>query len=154
MSYWDILTDDLKQHIIDMRDNKIKNENKNNPDYQFKIGNFVLPPCEMWIEEKCKYWLTSERIESSYIQNPRVKKFDTSRTLLPLNITINKINFNKHKLTIYVRNNESWKTKLYYPKLSFDENHIPFFFIKNQLLNVNDKIYFKDLISFRTWHNL
>ena len=138
MSYWDILTDDLKQHIIDMRDNKIKNENKNNPDYQFKIGIWVLPPCKLK-----KYW----------IQNPQ--------KTLALCIEITRINLNKNKLTIYVKDTKfSLKfprlnyQKLYYPQILFDENHIPFIFIKDQFLNVNDKIYFKDLISFRTWHNL
>ena len=136
MSYWDILTDDLKQHIIDMRDNKIKNENKNNPDYQFKIGIWVLPPCKLE-----KYWIQKKTLD--------------------LCIEITRINLNKNKLTIYVKDTKFCLKfprlnyqKLYYPQILFDENHIPFIFIKNQFLNVNDKIYFKDLISFRSWHNL
>ena len=139
MSYWDILTDDLKQHIINMRDNKIKNENKNNPDYQFKIGIWVLPPCKLE-----KYW----------IMNPHVKKFNDSIKTLALCIEITRINLNK--LTIYIKDTKYCLKfprlnyqKLYYPKISFDENNIPFIFIKNQMLNVNDKIYFKDLITFK-----
>ena len=137
MSYWDILTDDLKQHIIDMRDNKIKNENKNNPDHQFKIGIWVLP---------------LYKLKKYCIQKPQKP--------LALNIDIMRINLNKNKLSIYFRNKycpnfpKLMYQREYYPQILFDENHIPFIFIKDHFLNVNDKIYFKNLISFRTWHNL
>ena len=136
MSYWDILTDDLKQHIIDMRDNKIKNENKNNPDYQFKKGKYYMMTLKL---KKCwnndSFHWSNMRPEFNHFFIQITKK-------------------TKEKLTIYLSNSHyPWSyLKMYYPKISFDDNNIPFIKIKDQYLNINDKLYFKNFIDYKYWH--
>ena len=136
MSYWDILTDDLKQHIIDIRDNKIKNENKKKPAYQFKKGKYYMMTLKL---KKC--WNNDSFHWSD--MRPEFNHFFIQITKQT-----------KEKLTIYLSNSHyPWSyVKMYYPKISFDDDNIPFITIKDKYLNIKDNLYFKDFIDFKYWY--